>query len=381
MISDHRNIFYRLLKCKDGLWTAGPLSAEINEHIFFYREFVRDVTDTQKTYRSIKYRMNTQVEAVRVSNTYTRNRINGSNNKNHASGADDENYSNDPNFTNGFNDESHTDDSSNSAQAPISRVEQEQDDTDNLLLTRAAEDVCALLRTANHSARNHPVPRKSIDIFEKLFRRQIVDEEGAKAVAKQCVALWNHDCPLPAISALARSVCNGALGQIDEEAYLARTLIYNCCTLYEIIGSIADHNTLALKAYLLATKTVDKPHMHDATKQEEGVKILDTMLNVQNLQIKSIDETREADRARVPDLSELLDKLVSHMGHPYAVERAKEILASQGVRHDRTMGRVADMIKTGREGSTTLRETLAGHSDKCEDSDESDESDIGMSEG
>ncbi|CAF3600841.1 unnamed protein product [Fusarium graminearum] len=250
MINDDRTI-YRLLECKDGLWTAGPLSAEINEHIFFYREFVRGVTDTQKTYRFIKYGINTQVETVRVFNTYTRNRINGSNNKNYTNGANDQNYTSDPNFTNGSNDESHTDDSSDSAQAPISRVEpnivmQEQGNTDNLLLTRAAEDVCALLRTANHSARNHPVPQKSIGIFEKLFRRQIVDE-GAKAVAEQCVALWNH-----------------------------------------------------------------------------------------------------------------------------AVERAKEILASQGVRHDRTMGRVADMIKTGREGSTTLRETLAGHSDKCEDSDESD---------
>lgn len=193
MINDDRTI-YRLLECKDGLWTAGPLSAEINEHIFFYREFVRGVTDTQKTYRFIKYGINTQVETVRVFNTYTRNRINGSNNKNYTNGANDQNYTSDPNFTNGSNDESHTDDSSDSAQAPISRVEpnivmQEQGNTDNLLLTRAAEDVCALLRTANHSARNHPVPQKSIGIFEKLFRRQIVDE-GAKAVAEQCVVCF-----------------------------------------------------------------------------------------------------------------------------------------------------------------------------------------------
>ncbi|OBS26928.1 hypothetical protein FPOA_00869 [Fusarium poae] len=340
MISYDRGIFYRLLKCNNGHWIAGALSGDIHEHIYFYREFTDGVKEEQKASRLTKYKANIEKKSLElIEVVYRRNHNDGSNEMN------DTNRSNDENDTNGSDNENNAD------SIPISRAEPDSP------LAQAADDVFTLLSAANRSVHNHPVPQNITDVFGKLFSGYIIDEEGAKSVAEHCVTLWKHDCPVPAIRALAQSIRKGALGQINEEAYLARTLIYNFCTLYEMIGSIADHDALAQKAYLLATKTVDKPYIHNAMKQE-GIEILDTMLRIQRLQFKAIDETREADRAQIPNISKLLDDTVSAMDYPSAVESAKKLLVLQGAKHDRTMEKVADMIEKEHEGLKVLRETL-----------------------
>ncbi|GKT98414.1 unnamed protein product [Fusarium langsethiae] len=314
-ISSKRVILYRLLKCEGGVWTAGPLSRHVHEHIYFYSEFTEGTPSTErdKAKRYTKLKESVAAEAKEVFESYNTSSIDL--------------------------------DDTESVATPVTTEQAEPDS----LLAQATYDVHNLLSATNLSARNHSVLQETTDVFEKLFRRHIVNEEGARAVAEQCVALWRHDCPVPAILALAQSICKGALGQIDEEAYLARASIYNFCALYEVISSIADHDALALKAY------------------QEVIEILDTMLNIQGLQLRAIDETREADRARIPDVSKLLDDTVRALDHPSAVESVKRLLVPLGEKHDGTMGRVADMIGKQYEGLLILRETLIGYSEGGED--------------
>ncbi|GKU18758.1 unnamed protein product [Fusarium langsethiae] len=251
-ISSKRVILYRLLKCEGGVWTAGPLSRHVHEHIYFYSEFTEGTPSTErdKAKRYTKLKESVAAEAKEVFESYNTSSIDL--------------------------------DDTESVATPVTTEQAEPDS----LLAQATYDVHNLLSATNLSARNHSVLQETTDVFEKLFRRHIVNEEGARAVAEQCV---------------------------------------------------------------------------------EVIEILDTMLNIQGLQLRAIDETREADRARIPDVSKLLDDTVRALDHPSAVESVKRLLVPLGEKHDGTMGRVADMIGKQYEGLLILRETLIGYSEGGED--------------
>ncbi|KAH7005634.1 hypothetical protein EDB82DRAFT_552182 [Fusarium venenatum] len=120
MMSHGRCILCRLLdfKNENELWTAGPLSANIHEHIYFYREFTDGVKDAQ-------------------------NHTDGSNDESDTDSSDDENN------TNGSQDEDYIDGSDNESDAdgiPISTVEP------GSLLIRAADGARTIRSAANRSA-------------------------------------------------------------------------------------------------------------------------------------------------------------------------------------------------------------------------------------